>query len=99
MNIARRFLVTNSSQDLQTAPTCCNALDINTKFSRGDNYSLASGIYYRIYNNELDPDSPRNGLNSAATRLSGGLPNFIAGNYYDGCTLNLINQNIECRYV
>ena len=96
-NIMRRYLQTNASTALQNSPTCCSALDIQTNFSKGASYALASGIYYKKENDELDKDSPRNGRNMEPTKLSGDKPNFIAGDYYAGCTLNLINRNIECR--
>ena len=83
---------------LQNSTSCCNALDTRDQFSQGDNYSLASGIYYRISFGELDPDSPKNGLNSPATQLENGEPNFIPGNYYSGCNVNKINKEINCRF-
>ena len=83
---------------LQNSTSCCNALDTRDQFSQGDNYSLASGIYYRITNDKLDPDSPKNGLDSSATELVNGEPNFIPGNYYSGCNVNKINKEIDCRF-
>eukprot|EP00800_Vazella_pourtalesii_P020023 TRINITY_DN6964_c0_g1_i3.p1 TRINITY_DN6964_c0_g1~~TRINITY_DN6964_c0_g1_i3.p1 ORF type:complete len:737 (-),score=159.38 TRINITY_DN6964_c0_g1_i3:992-3202(-) len=85
-------------QALLNSTSCCNALDTNMSFSQGNNYSLASGIYYRITNDELDPDSPKNGLNSPATELKNRKPDFIPGKYYSGCNVNMINTQIECRF-
>ena len=59
---------------------------------------MSSGIYYRVYNNFLDTGSPRNGL--IVPRLVNGRPDYAtAGPYYSGCNANLINMNVECRYV
>ena len=85
-------------QALLNSTSCCNALDTNMSFSQGNNYSLASGIYYRITNDELDPDSPKNGLNSPATELKNRKPDFTPGKYYSGCNVNMINTQIECRF-
>ncbi|KAI6657422.1 Anoctamin-7-like [Oopsacas minuta] len=95
--VARRYL--NTTGLLQNSTSCCNALDRQNMFSQGDRFSLASGIYYKIdTNGRLDEDSPRNGLATEPTKLMAGSPNFIPGEYYDGCNVNIINRQIECRY-
>ena len=83
---------------LQNSTSCCSALNTREKFSMGDNYTLASGIYYRIINDKLDLDSPKNGFNSTGTKLENGEPDFIPGNYYSGCNVNMINKQIQCRF-
>ena len=83
---------------LQNSTSCCSALNTREKFSLGGNYTLASGIYYRIINNVLDRDSPKNGFNSTDTVLKNGEPDFIPGNYYSGCNVNMINKEIQCRF-